>query len=314
MLATRVSRSVGCMKACLRWVIGCLGGLVCGQALALSITLLLSEPGGSYQEAAQALRHELEQQGDDWRIRQQLAAERRTEQREDLLVAIGVRALTAVLAEPGHTPVLAILVPRLAYERLQPRPTTVARPLSALYLDQPPARQLALLEQALPEVRRLGALAGLDSAELLLALAETARVNGWELRGRTLGDPTELFRNLEALASQVDALLLLPDAMVVNRSTMHTLLLQSYRKRLPVLAYSAALTEAGAVLGLYATPAQLGREAAGIIRSALRGGELCLPPARYPESYTVRVNQKVARSLGLTLDREADLARRLARP
>lgn len=302
----------GCMKAWLRWLLGCLGLWVYGPAAAFSITLLLSEPGGVHLEAAQALRQELEQQGNGWRIRQQLAAERQIEAGEDLVVAIGVRALTMVLAEPGLSPVVALLVPRLAYERLQPRPSTAgARAISALFLDQAAVRQIDLLQQALPKARRVGVLAGPDSAESLPALVEAARAIGWELRGHTLTGPAELFRSLETLADQVDVLLLLPEAMVVNRNTLHTLLLQSYRKRLPVLAYSAALTDAGALLGLYATPAQLGQELAQMIRVAVRGGELRLPPARHPETFTVRVNRNVARSLGLTLPSEADLSNRI---
>lgn len=302
----------GRMMDWLRWLFGCLGLSVCGPAAALSITLLLSEPGGVHLEAAQALRQELEQQGNGWRIRQQVAAERQIEAGEDLVVAIGVRALSTVLAEPGLTPVVALLVPRLAYERLQPRPSTAgARAISALFLDQAAARQIDLLQQALPKARRVGVLAGPDSAESLPALAEAARAIGWELRGHTLTGQAELFRSLKTLADQVDVLLLLPEAMVVNRNTLHTLLLQSYRKRLPVLAYSAALTDAGALLGLYATPAQLGQELAQMIRAAVRGGELRLPPARHPETFTVRVNRNVARSLGLTLPSEADLSSRI---
>lgn len=300
------------MNACLCWLIGCLGLLLYGQAAALDVTLLLSEPGGIHLEAARALRQELEQQGNGWRFRQQVAAERQVEPGEDLVVAIGVRALNAVLAEASQTPVLALLVPRLAYERLLPQLTAAgARPATALFLDQPRSRQMDLLQQALPKARRVGVLAGPDSAESLATLAEAARGVGWELRGRTLAAPAELFQGLDALADQVDVLLLLPDAMVVNRNTLHTLLLQSYRKRLPVLAYSAALTDAGASLGLYATPAQLGRESAQMIRAAVRGGELRLPPARHPETFTVRVNRNVARSLGLTLPSEADLSSRI---
>ncbi len=300
------------MQAALRWLVGCLGLLAGWAALAQSVTLLLSEPGGIYQEAAQALRQELEQ-GNGLRIRQQVLTERRPGEAEDLVVALGVRAYVAALSEPGDTPVLALLVPRQTFERLlaERGPGGQWRAVGGLYLDQPPARQLQLLQLALPGARRVGVLVGADSGEQAQALTEAARSVRLQLQAQSVSSPGEVFAALGALSGQTQVLLLLPDATVVNRGTLQTLLLQTYRERLPVVGYSAALADAGAILGLYATPAQLGREAAEIVRAAFRGGELRLPPPRYPESFSLRINRSVARSLGLALPAEAELSSRL---
>jgi len=305
-------RAAALRLAALRWLAGCLGFLAGWATLAQSVTLLLSEPGGIYLEAAQALRQELEV-GNGLRIRQQILAERRPGEAEDLVVALGVRAYAAALSEPGGTPVLALLVPRQTYERLlaergQGGPW---RPVGGLYLDQPPARQLQLLQLALPGTRRVGVLVGADSTEQAEALAEAARSARLQLQTQTVSSPGELFTALGVLSGQAQALLLLPDASVVNRGTLQSLLLQTYRERLPVVGYSAALADAGAILGLYATPAQLGREAAQLIRTAFRGGELRLPPARHPETFSLRINRSVARSLGIVLPAEAELTSRL---
>lgn len=312
---SRSARAVGYKAGAVRaWLAACLVCLSAPVAHAQTITLLLSEPGGIYQEAAQALRQELEQGAEGWQVRQQTLAERGAAGREELVVAVGVKALTAALAEPGTTPVLALMVPRLAYEKLLADGTAPARrrPVSALYLDQPLSRQFQLVRLALPNVQRVGVLLGPPSAGLADDLAEAARTARLELDLRQVAATGEVFPALGDLSGETRVLLLLPDATVVNRGTLQTLFLQTYRERLPVLGYSAALATAGAVLGLYATPAQLGREAALLIRLAAKGRELRLPAARHPEAFSLRINRNVARSLGIALPAEAELSASLA--
>jgi UDP-3-O-[3-hydroxymyristoyl] glucosamine N-acyltransferase LpxD len=49
-----------------------------------------------------------------------------------------------------------------------------------------------------------------------------------------------------------------PDPVVVQRGALQNFFLHTYRLKKPVLAYSAPLVKSGALLWLYATPAQLG--------------------------------------------------------
>jgi putative ABC transport system substrate-binding protein len=109
----------------------------------------------------------------------------------------------------------------------------------------------------------------------------------------------------------VDVLWLLPEPLVVSRNNLQSLFLQTYRQRCPVLAYSSRLVEAGALLGLYATPEQLGREAGQWLKSLLPAESRKPPPPRYPVSFSVAVNPSVARSLNLNVPPADELTRRL---
>jgi ABC-type uncharacterized transport system substrate-binding protein len=80
---------------------------------------------------------------------------------------------------------------------------------------------------------------------------------------------------------------------------LQPLLLETYRLRLPVVAYSTQLIEAGAMLALYTSPGRLGQEAGQRLRHARRNGSVKLPPTAYPESFDVAVNRSVALSLGI---------------
>lgn len=288
---------VGLLLACLA------GGAVAG----LTVGMVLSAPGGIHQQAADALRAELLAADAGHRPRQIMADELANLNGDtpDLIVAIGVGALRQVLRGPGDTPVLALLVPRQTFASLMRETGPSRRTVSALYLEQSYARQLRLLRQALPGARRVGVLLGPASATQADPL-EAAAHGQVEVDFRRIDAAGDLFPALDELAGKVDALLLLPDAAVVGRATLPSLLLQTYRRRLPVMGYSEALSQAGALLSLYATPAQMGAEAGQLIRD-LPPGPVRLPPPRHPRDFSLRVNDSVARSLGLPLPGEPQL-------
>ena len=142
-------------------------------------------------------------------------------------------------------------------------------------------------------------------------LDSALRAQGLSLVYATLTPDERLITPLEAVLTEADLLLALPDPLVFNRNTAQSLFLTSYRYRDPVLGYSRSLTRAGALLSLHSSPAQIGRQAAEWISSAMQGGTVRLPPPAYPSYFSVSINDQVARSLGFILPPEADLEKRL---
>jgi len=116
---------------------------------------------------------------------------------------------------------------------------------------------------------------------------------------------------LQSLLPESDVLLAIPDPVAVNASTIYGLLLTSYRAQVPVVGFSEGLVKAGALLGLFSTASQQGKQGAEIATRIL-AGDGGLPAPQYPKYFTVRANYSVARSLGLRLEEEAALAATLA--
>lgn len=276
---------------------------------AQTITLLLSEPRGIYQEAAQALQQELARDGGRWAIHPQVVDDRPSLAGPDeLIVTLGVRALKYALDAPGSSPLFALLVPSLTFDKLvSERQHSPRRAISALFLDQPFFRQLQLIRLALPEARRVGVLAGPATEGQAGALKKAGREAGLEVRIHAINNLEQLFAGLNDLAREADVLLLLPDPQVVGGEILRALFLQTYQLRLPIVAYASSLVQAGAALGLYATPAQLGSEAGKWIRET--NGEKAA--TRFPQRYTVEVNRNVARTLELPLPTVESLNARL---
>jgi len=287
--------------------------IVSSQAVAARVAVLLSDDATPYQEVYQVIRAYLD---DTPHEAVRVYAEGLTPAALNdarLVVAVGVGAAEALAALPERPPVLAILVPRSWYlktgrARLG---SSSRRGLSAIYLDQPFERQALLIRLALPDVRRVGVLLSAEQSSMVNELDSALRAQGLSLVYATLTQDERLITPLEAVLTEADLLLALPDPLVFNRNTAQSLFLTSYRYRDPVLGYSRSLTRAGALLSLHSSPAQIGRQAAEWISSAMQGGTVRLPPPAYPSYFSVSINDQVARSLGFILPPEADLEKRL---
>ncbi|MBS0329143.1 MAG: hypothetical protein JSR30_04775 [Proteobacteria bacterium] len=287
--------------------------IVSSQAVAARVAVVLSDDATPYQEVYQVIRAYLD---DTPHEAVRVYAEGLTPAALNdarLVVAVGVGAAEALAALPERPPVLAILVPRAWYLKTGRARLGSGnrRGLSAIYLDQPFERQALLIRLALPDVRRVGVLLSAEQSSVVNELDSALRAQGLSLVYATLTPDERLITPLEAVLTEADLLLALPDPLVFNRNTAQSLFLTSYRYRDPVLGYSRSLTRAGALLSLHSSPAQIGRQAAEWISSAMQGGTVRLPPPAYPSYFSVSINDQVARSLGFILPPEADLEKRL---
>jgi ABC-type uncharacterized transport system substrate-binding protein len=269
------------------------------------VVIVSSERSPAYVEAAEALVSELERQGvSRFEMRQQTALEFQKDGAGTprLLVALGALAAQAVAKTEPRYPVLCALLPRTSYESvLQETGQRSSAQFSALYLDQPLSRQLELIRVALPAAKNVGVLWGPESKSkepFLKALAATKLLSLVE--GRVSGD-SFLFPQLKKVLADADVLLALADQQVFNPQTIQNILLASFRAQVPMVGFSPAYVRAGALLAIFSTPEQIGRQSAALAKDVLQGKGLPATPL-YPSNFSVMVNDHVARSLGLSLE------------
>lgn len=281
----------------------------------ISVWVALSEAGGAHAEAAEALRAELEkvQPGRiDWRV-EHWTEFRRPKPEPQWVVTVGTAAQRGMqelfAGDTTPPPLLAILVPRLAFGRIADQARLRAGSLSAVFLDQPAARQVELIRLALPEARRIGILISEESKEQEPSLAKAARERDMELM-TAVAAPGGVGSALPPLLAAVDVLLAIPDPAVFNGETAAGILRAAYRRQVPLIGFSPAYVKAGALLAVYSTPAQVGAHGGELLGRALAGSSL--PPPRWPRDFVVSVNRDVARSIGHTLD-ESKLVEELRR-
>ncbi|CAG0946474.1 hypothetical protein GPROT2_03762 [Gammaproteobacteria bacterium] len=274
-----------------------------------AVAVVIGEEGAAHAEVAARIRSRLEPAVKVSLHRTADVAPGPGEAR--LLVAVGAKAAARLAIARDNTPLLVTLLPQEAFERLaaDSRSRGSTRPLSAVYLDQPVGRQLDLLRLAVPKARRIGVLLGTEAGSGFNALSAAAIERALDLKVRRIARPDELAAELQALLPETDLLLAVPDASVFNAGTIQMILLSAYRRQQPLVGFSAAYTRAGALVSLHSTPAQIGEQAADMIDAALARG--ALPPPQHPRQFVVTTNPHVAHSLGIPIESEDALLRRL---
>jgi putative ABC transport system substrate-binding protein len=279
------------------------------------VTLVVPEGAAVYRGVTDVLTAEVGRLQPDrvqWQVvapqqLQSLAASPR------LIVTVGNLALEAALQQrakigAGETApaLLATLLPRLAFDRAIAQAPN-RKNLTAILLDQPVSRQAALIRAALPHVKRVGVLLGPESKSGASALRNALTDQGLAPQMEEVSGPG-IFAALQAVLDESDVLLAVADPAVFNSETISSILMAGYRRQVPLIGFSPSYVKSGALIGLYATPAQIARATAAVVRDVLTGSPL--PPPAVPHEFTVDINAAVARSLGLSLD-EQDIRKRM---
>lgn len=270
-----------------------------------TVAVLLSDQRGTYGEFADALAGALRRALPAARLRQVQTVEETSAPDVRIVVAVGSAAQQAVAARPVRPPVLAVLTPRLAVDRVFEKAARV----SALYLDHPEERQLTLLSLLPAGVGSVGFVSSPASAMSLPRLRLAAQRLKVKLVEVPVTAEREVARAVQEASVQSEVLLAHPDPGVFNPQTIQNILLTTYRARVPVFGFSPAYTRAGALLSLHSTPLQLAEQAADMTRQFWQTGQL--PAPQYPRDFEISVNRQVARSLGIDLPAETVLVERL---
>lgn len=273
------------------------------------LVIVSSDTTPAYADAARALSSALKQQGyADDQVRRVTAAELSGAFKlgpapgARVFVALGAEASTVLAQSPVMVPVICALIPRSSFARvLRASNRKASSQFTAIYLDQPLYRQLALVRLALPQARRLGVLAGPDSASRLSALKLLSSGTELTVVGARVDAGSSLFSALKQVLDDSDVLLALADPLVYNSNSIQNILLSTFRAKVPMIGFSPAYLRAGALLSLHTTPAQTGLQAAVLVNDVLRDRSLPSNPLESAD-FEVGVNEHVARAMNVALD------------
>lgn len=218
----------------------------------------------------------------------------------DLIVTVGMKAMKLVTAKTSAA-VLAVMIPKLGYEEQLAKSSTkkITQSISAIYFDQPWSRQMNFLRAAFPDRRRIGLLHSQDAHIDVARLRQEVTQWGGSLVAQPVFSSDELSYKLESVLSSSDILLAIPDSMIYNSSSIRNVLLTSYRHSVPLIGFSQAYVNAGALCAIFSTPEQLAEQAMAAV--ILFAQTRQLPEPQYSAAFSIAVNQQVARSLGIAL-------------
>lgn len=291
-----------------KWLLLCLLALlpITSHADDLRVLLMLSDNSLPYQTFATVLRSSIHANKTRVEIVESLPAGRKA----DLIMAVGTKATESAIAR-SDAPVLGVMIPKIGYETLLKGLPSQQRSWakSAIYIDQPWERQLDFIQAVLPKHRRIGLLHSPDTQLDMAGLRNETKVHGLLLNAQAVQSSVTLFATLDAVLGESDVLLAIPDSTIYNSSNVRNILLTSYRHKVPLIGISQGYVNAGALCAIYSTPEQQAEQAVEAIVSFVRNRQL--PEPQYPDSYSIGLNQQVARSLGIVLNSQEAIRERM---
>lgn len=285
---------------CLCWI--CLWSVPLSAA-PLHFDIIMSRNASAYQEVADRITQQVKQGFPGAIIvHHDLEHDRPEGVNAQLVVTIGVQAAEWALSQPNDTPVLATLIPQDTYESISANLDNPGQhEHSAIFLDQPIYRQINLLTALFPRSRTVSTLLGPLSIKHLPELQRLATENNLSLASASMMEGDNVIKKLRPILNDTDVFLATPDPVVFNRQSLPAVLLTTYRSRTPVIGFSHAYVNAGALAATYSTPEQIGRQTAEHIDAWLIYQQEKLPPPSHPKYFSVAINQQVAQSLGIRL-------------
>ena len=279
--------------------------LMAGPAEAARIAVLLSAKVTEYEDALKGFRegtsHQIaavfDMDGDLERGKKQLA-EIEEKVKPDLIFAVGIWALQAIVSRPPTVPVVCAMV-------LNPPSVlgTDTKNVTGASMNVPVEQLIRVFKQLGPHVKRIGVIFNKNRTGYLVRQAQVAaKEEGLELVTREVNSPKEVVAALESMQDSIDALWIVPDETTLSQAVVQQMLLFSYRKRIPLLGLSDRHAQMGAVFALsFASGEDIGRQAAELAQSVLAGGKATGVPYTNARKVSLSVNLKAAQKLGLEI-------------
>jgi len=225
----------------------------------------------------------------------------------DLIVAsAGTQAATAAKNATGTIPIVMIYVRDPVGNGLiasLARPGANVTGVSGSAGLELFAKQLELLKETVPKIRRVAILSNPDNAYHQLAIREVnvaARSLGVQLQLLEARGPNEFDGAFAAMAKErVGALLVLSDAVLNSHRTRLADL--AARSRLPAAYGVRESVEAGGLMSYGPSFLDLYRRSAAYVDKILKGAKPADLPVEQPTKFELVINLKTAKALGLTV-------------
>ncbi|WMN19549.1 ABC transporter substrate-binding protein [Pseudomonas piscis] len=288
----------------LGWSLVLLGWLLCAPLRAAEVLLTASEDSDSVRSFARELADLRPQDQVRFEPLGQLPAPGLLPAATRLIL-LDPQSLDWRLQDAQGPPTLVLRISRLqAAQRL---PGTPQPRLTLLWSDPPGARQLRLIREVLPQVRRVGVLYSQDSRFLLEELRQAAHAQGLEIVAEAWDDIGDS-RPLQEVLRNSEVLLGLDDPSLYNPKTVKNLLLSSYARQQALIGPNAGFVRAGSLASTYSDQ----QDWLQTLDQLLDRPPAQWPRSQYPAAFKVLSNPQVARSLGIEEIDPETVARQLS--
>lgn len=214
----------------------------------------------------------------------------------DARVTIGAAAFREALAQDDSRPLVATYITSVEFQEVlsgRERPAHV----TAVYSNPDPAAQVRLARQLLGRAT-IGAF---DSPAAHSLVARVASLGVQAI-------PTSPGQSIDSVlrnAQSFEAVIVLPDATVLNRSNINHAVRTLYQQRKVLIGHSLTLSRVGALASVYSSREAIARRALDIFEQY--AASRVLPEPVFVSDVDVAINDRLARSLNITVPDHASL-------
>lgn len=291
------------------------------------VEIILSGNNPAYRQLAQSIERSLSLENDhhiqlDYLTLKSSSAPSNGSTQANLVVAIGSGATRYALKNYRGTPVISTFVTRDSAQQMlnsqkADSDSSNSKIIAAIVLDQPADRLIQLARLIRPDATTVGALTGPLSNSRSSELDSAAKQVGLTFNYAKLGAKDNPVLTLETIMSRSQVYLVVPDSTEFNRLTAKWIIYLGHRYRIPIIGYSSRYADAGALVSIFSTPEQIGRQTAELMLQQLqvhqqRQGQVAKPEIKSPAYFKIKINHKVKRSLGLKRLNEKKLQQALS--
>ncbi len=209
----------------------------------------------------------------------------------DMILCIGVKALEKAA--------LATKIPKLYVMVTSENAKTWSHrdDIFGVSLDIAPQQQFRIIRQALPAGRRIGVLYDPDyNQKMIEETKKTAAAAGFSLVAHPVSSMRDIPSSLQKMEGNVDMLWAIYDQTAYSSESTRYILLQSLRRKIPMVGLSTHFAKAGALLAIYGDYTDMGRQIALQAMAVTKKGER-VPQMSRPRKVRVAVNEKVGRMM-----------------
>lgn len=267
-------------------------------ALAAPLPIIISSANSHYQQSVvQSILKYLEGSGIEARtsnINQQATADNNNE----LVISIGTEAKEFLDKASLSSPQLRVVTQIDVNDRSARN--------NELYLSmtQPACQQFALIRALNNGWKNVSVLLSDPAPVVTQQLQTCATQYGVTLKIIIISQYINVIDALNTSLINSDVLLALPDASVYNAKTIKSILLTTYRHRIPVIGFSESFVHAGALAAIHSSTDQLGKQIAELIVNHYSHSKIN-QNYLYPKYFDIAINKDVAKSLAInTPDRK----------
>lgn len=215
-------------------------------------------------------------------------------ERPAVVVALGPLASDFIARLPAGPPVVHCLA----------GPDAMRAGMASLPSEVPTDAQASWLRRLVPTAKTVGlAFDPVTNTRRAEAIAASLSAAGYKTLMTPVAGPSGIPAALDRIAARADVLLALPDQTVYTRESARGILLQSFRRKTPVIGPSDAWVRMGALYALDWDYEEIGAACGQLAAREVQGARsaVALPPPPKPR---VSVNLRSAAQFGLRWDTE----------